>query len=105
MAINKIVLNTEDGEQVLVDLTGDTVTAETLAEGVTAHDKSGAKITGTMTGGGEDLEAVLTEQESLIAELQDTLRGKAAGGGAGTTEIWTLTLEDGTEITKEVVIA
>jgi hypothetical protein len=34
--------------KVLIDLTSDTVTPETLAEGVTAHDKSGAKITGTM---------------------------------------------------------
>lgn len=33
----------------LIDLTGDTVTPETLAEGVTAHDKSGEQITGTMT--------------------------------------------------------
>lgn len=35
----------------------------------------------TLPGGGEDLEAVLTEQEALIAELQDTLRIKAAGSG------------------------
>lgn len=48
MAVNKV----EYFGKVLLDLTGDTVTAETLAEGVTAHDKSGAKITGTMTGGG-----------------------------------------------------
>lgn len=61
----------------------------------------------TATGSGtapEDLDSVLIEQEALIATLQDTLRGKASGG-AGTTEIWTLTLEDGTEITKEVMIA
>lgn len=32
----------------------------------------------------EDLDSVLTEQEELIAELQETLMGKAAGGG-GTT--------------------
>lgn len=31
---------------VLMDLTGDTVTAATLAEGVTAHDASGEPITG-----------------------------------------------------------
>lgn len=43
MAVNKVVY----GGQTLVDLTGDTVTAATLAKGVTAHDKSGAKITGT----------------------------------------------------------
>lgn len=31
----------------------------------------------------EDLSAVLAEQEQLIATLQDTLRGKAAGDGGG----------------------
>ena len=31
------------------DLTGDTITASDLASGVTAHDKSGAPITGTST--------------------------------------------------------
>ena len=36
------------GETVF-DLTGDTVTAEDLAAGKTAHDKSGAAITGTNT--------------------------------------------------------
>lgn len=43
----------------------------------------------TATGGAEDLDAVLTEQEALIAELQDTLRGKASGGGGDST------MEDG----------
>lgn len=33
---------------VLIDLTEDTVTAETLLTGITAHDASGAIITGTM---------------------------------------------------------
>ena len=45
MAINKIVFDAK----VLIDLTEDTVTADTLVEGVTAHDKSGAKIVGTYT--------------------------------------------------------
>lgn len=36
------------GDEVLIDLTGDTVTADTLAEGATAHDKAGNAITGTM---------------------------------------------------------
>ena len=34
---------------VLIDLTGDTVTADKLASGITAHDASGAIITGTST--------------------------------------------------------
>ena len=46
MAANKIVMNTENGEMVLMDLTGDTVTPETLAEGVVAHDASGQQIVG-----------------------------------------------------------
>lgn len=45
--VNKVVY----GTTVLVDLTADTVTASTLMQGYTAHDKSGALITGTATGG------------------------------------------------------
>lgn len=37
----------------------------------------------TATGGTEDLNDVLTEQDTLIAELKDVLKGKAAGGGGG----------------------
>lgn len=51
MAVNKIVMNTENGEKVLMDLTADTVTPDTLAEGATAHDASGNKITGRMAAG------------------------------------------------------
>lgn len=40
---NKVVY----GGNVLIDLTNDTVTAGSLAQGYTAHDKSGALITGT----------------------------------------------------------
>lgn len=35
----------------------------------------------TAEGGAKDLNAVLTEQEALITTLQETLKGKAAGGG------------------------
>lgn len=45
MAVNKVIY---DGNT-LIDLTADTVTAEALAEGETAHDASGKTITGTMT--------------------------------------------------------
>lgn len=43
MAYNKVVY----GTTVLVDLTTDTVTANSLDSGVTAHDKAGNRITGT----------------------------------------------------------
>lgn len=43
MAINKVVY----GDQTLMDLTQDSVEASNLLEGATAHDKSGAPVTGT----------------------------------------------------------
>lgn len=44
MAVNKVEINGE----VKLDLTGDTVTAATLQKGVTAHNKAGVKVTGTL---------------------------------------------------------
>lgn len=45
MAINKVIY----GNDTLIDLTADTITPSDLASGVTAHDASGAIITGTST--------------------------------------------------------
>lgn len=45
MATNKVVY----GEDVLMDISQDTVTPETLAEGATAHNADGEQIVGTMT--------------------------------------------------------
>ena len=42
---NKVIIGTE----VKIDLSADTITADKLASGVTAHDKSGAPIVGTNT--------------------------------------------------------
>ena len=50
MAYNKIVLK----GQTLIDLTSDTVSADKLAVGATAHDKTGAPIVGTMSSGSGD---------------------------------------------------
>lgn len=43
--VNKVIIGTETK----LDLTADTVTADKLAEGITAHNKSGAPIVGTNT--------------------------------------------------------
>lgn len=43
MAINKVIIGTE----VKLDLTADTISADKLLKGITAHDKSGEKIVGT----------------------------------------------------------
>lgn len=48
MGINKVVYN----GGTLIDLTGDTVTTNSLMQGYTAHDRTGTVIIGTATGGG-----------------------------------------------------
>lgn len=48
MAANKVVMKTPSGEEILIDLTSDTLTPEKLAEGATAHDASGRPINGKM---------------------------------------------------------
>ena len=48
MGVNKVVYNTVNGAETLIDLTEDTVTPATLAEGVTAHDASGNVIVGQL---------------------------------------------------------
>lgn len=62
----------------------------------------------TATGGKEDLDDVLTEQEGLIEELQDVLAGKTSGGGIivvsenlhdKSTDVANVYLEKGAEAT------
>lgn len=60
---NKIIY----GGDVLIDLTGDTVTAATLLSGAKAHDKSGAPITGTCT-----FDADTTDATAVAAEILAT---------------------------------
>ncbi len=45
MNVNKVIY----GGDVLIDLTGDSVSADKVLKGITAHDKSGAKITGIIS--------------------------------------------------------
>lgn len=51
MAVNKVEYNENGQLKTLIDLTADTVTADKLAKGYTAHDMSGNIITGTMESG------------------------------------------------------
>lgn len=66
MSNSKIIL----GDKVLIDLTADTVQADKLASGVTAHDKAGNLITGTST-----FDADTSECTAAAAEI---LAGKTA---------------------------
>lgn len=46
-------------------------------------------------------ETYLDTQEATIEDIMSALQGKVSGG---TTETWTFTMEDGSTVTKEVVI-
>jgi predicted MPP superfamily phosphohydrolase len=69
LANNKVQL--ADGS-VLIDLTNDTVTANTLKAGYTAHDASGNIITGTMP----SANSVPSYWKSAIADKAATIRGR-----------------------------
>ena len=64
MAKNKIIY----GGQVLIDLTNDTVTADKLLSGYTAHDRSGEIITGSNTYDADTSDANATASEILATK-------------------------------------
>lgn len=83
MAVNKVIY----GTTVLVDLTGDTVTADKLLKGATAHDASGEQITGTLeagSGGSSDNNCEAYHITSASAKLNFKTTGTVKVWGYGT---------------------
>ena len=72
---NKIIY----GGDVLIDLTGDTVTAATLLSGTKAHDKSGAPITGTCTYNADTSDATAVAAEILATKTAYVNGNKITG--------------------------
>ena len=67
--VNKVIV----GNEVKIDLTGDDITAEKLAAGIKAHDKSGAPIVGTCP--------FDTDTSEATASAAEELTGKTVGAG------------------------
>ena len=65
MATNKTINKVVYGGTVLIDLTADTVTADKILASYTAHDKSGAVITGTCSFDVDSTDATATASEIL----------------------------------------
>lgn len=68
--VNKLVLGTDT----IFDITADTIIASTLLSGYTAHDKSGAPITGTCTFDVNSTDATVAIAE-ILAEKTAYARG------------------------------
>ena len=63
MAVSKVVY----GGNTLIDLTGDTVAADKLLSGYTAHDAAGNAITGTATAGGGGAPSTIVAGDTPVA--------------------------------------
>lgn len=75
MAINKVIY----GGNTLIDLTGDTITPDKLAKGVTAHDAGGEVITGTNTNDADTQDATAAAAEILNGKTAYVRGSKVTG--------------------------
>lgn len=82
MAVNKVVIN----DEVVLDLTGDTVRAADLPKGVIAHSATGAKVTGTTNyAGSSNAGGSATSAEKLNNSLTIKLNGTSQGAWDGSS--------------------
>lgn len=89
MSINKVVY----GGKTLIDLTGDTVTADKLLSGITAHGKDGDLVTGACTFDVDSNDATVAVAEILSGKTAyargTKLVGTMPNNGAATGKIST----------------
>ena len=91
MAISKVIF----GEDTLIDLTADTVKADKVLKGYTAHDAGGEVITGSCTFDADTQDATATADEILATKTAYNKGNKVTGtmpnNGAVKGEITTKT--------------
>lgn len=97
--VNKVII----GKDVKLDLTADSVTPDKLADGITAHDKSGAPIVGTNTFDVDSQDATAAVAEVLKdktfyargAKMTGTMPNNGAVAGVITTKAGKYTIPMG----------
>ena len=87
--VNKVIY----GGRTLIDLTSDTVTADKILTGFTAHDKSGAAITGSCTFDADTKDANATAAELLVGRTA-YVRGLKVTGTMPNNEAVSGTISD-----------
>lgn len=98
MPANKVVINTENGAETVIDLTGDNVAEGKVFKGVIFHGADGNSKTGTFT-----IDDEISEQDDIISRIKTALQGKASGGGGGTTPTQEKTVDVVENGTVEVI--
>lgn len=96
---NKVIYN----GTTLIDISGDTITAGDLAYGVTAHDKSGAPITGSNTYDADTSDANAVASEILAtktayvngSKVTGSMPNRGAVSGSIATKTGTYTIPQG----------
>lgn len=97
--VNKVIY----GDRTLIDLTADTVSADKLLYGFTAHDKSGEIIAGTCTYNNDTTDATVAVAEMLTGKtayargtkLTGTMPNRGAVSGTISTKTGTYTVPQG----------
>lgn len=102
MAVSKVVYKENGIEKVLIDLTSDTVAADKMVSGITAHDKTGALITGTLNASLPSSISKLVGGKFTLSSALSGTTTKTITHGLGATPDLTICWYTGSSGTRQI---